>query len=70
MKDCVQQLKDIIDIRDGFKQCSILYSEDNWRWFALIDFNPFTQWKQQTKCTIIFYNVWINILLIYYWPKY
>ncbi len=28
MKDCVSVLKDMIDIRDGFKQCSILASDD------------------------------------------
>ncbi len=32
MKDCVNVLKEMIDIRDGFKQCYILSSDD-------IDFN-------------------------------
>ncbi len=28
MKDCVNVLKEIIDMRDGFKQCYILSSDD------------------------------------------
>ncbi len=28
MKDCVNVLKEMIDIRDGFKQCYILSSDD------------------------------------------
>ncbi len=28
MKDCVNVLKEMIDIRDGFKQCYILSSND------------------------------------------
>ncbi len=28
MKDCVNILKEMIDIRDGFKQCYILSSDD------------------------------------------
>ncbi len=28
MKDCVNVLTEIIDIRDGFKQCYILSSDD------------------------------------------
>ncbi len=28
MKDCVNVLKEMIDIRDGFKQCYILSSGD------------------------------------------
>ncbi len=28
MKDCVNVLKEVIDIRDGFKQCYILSSDD------------------------------------------
>ncbi len=28
MKDCVNVLKEMIDIRDGFKQCYILSNDD------------------------------------------
>ncbi len=28
MKDCVNVLKEMIDVRDGFKQCYILFSDD------------------------------------------
>ncbi len=34
MKDYVSVLKEMIDIRDEFKQCSIL-SQDNINWFAM-----------------------------------
>ncbi len=53
MKDCVNVLKEMINIRDGFKQCYILSSDDIDFIIEDICINWFLNVKL-TKCTIIF----------------
>ncbi len=67
MKDCVNVLKEMIDIRDEFKHCYILFSDDIDFIIEDICINWFLNlfiYKTNQMYHYFFYNVWIKILLV------